>query len=68
MSEDMRNWRIAIILTGQQPAGKAAKNVKQVSRIQKQQVQTSNGTAKPNSISSVVLGLINESCKSAQVT
>ena len=34
MSEDMRNLRIPIILTRQQPAGIAAKIVKQVSRIQ----------------------------------
>ena len=34
MSDDISNWRIAIILTSETPSGKAAKNVERVNSIQ----------------------------------
>ena len=58
MSEDISNWRIAIILTSEHPSGKAAKNVEQVSSIQQDKSnEYKQATAEQNQIRSVQLSL-----------
>ena len=70
--EDMRNWRIVLIwqaksqLVMQQRMSTKLAVFNKTKATSTDKVQTSNYTAKPKSISSVVLGLINEPCKSTK--